>query len=128
MSDDIISFETARLAKQRGFKCEHLCKCPTIGQVYNSEGKLKTHAVVYDPDSEYVYASTQSLLQKWLRETYDVDIEISLAIDDELKVILPKVYEIYFPLCGPVDHSYKKFFETYEDALEAALRGALQII
>ena len=64
MTDEIISFETAKLAKSRGFMCENLLKFPIFGQVYNTNGILKPKAIAYNPDSEYVYASTQSLLQK----------------------------------------------------------------
>jgi len=68
MKEQLISFKTAKLAKEKGFNepCsmwyEGHTLSPSEKPGYNSE----------DP-TEYA-APTQSLLQKWLREKHNIDI------------------------------------------------------
>jgi hypothetical protein len=73
MKEQLISFETAVLAKEKGFKdfttsfCYHKDKetwCNTIDVI----------------KSKRVFAPTQSVLQKWLFEVYKINCE--LTFDD----------------------------------------------
>lgn len=87
MREEIITFETAKLAKEKGFNI------PSLD-----------------------YATTQSLLQKWLREEHNINI------------IPPLYYSGKGYLCSVVSTPKIKFYKTYESALENKLQEALKLI
>ena len=125
MEEEIISFETAKLAKEKGFNqwCRHR---------YNKEKIepspwLKSN-IVGKPlkmDQNQIFAPTQSLLAKWLREKHNKYISISHDI-------LPSKDGIYYIVdWGTIrgyDGGYSEFvdYKTYEEALEAGLQEALK--
>jgi hypothetical protein len=63
----------------------------------------------------------QSLLQKWLRDAHDINIETSYERDDE-----GLMWEISFVDMHLVEQFY--YDESYEEALSACLKGALSLI
>ena len=122
MEEQLISFETAKLAEQKGFKNES-----EFG--YNSNGEL---GVPYFGNSftngqsngDLIYESpTQSLLQKWLREVH----EISIKIDD---YYTNSKVRFDYNICelGSQDDNPTGIFKTYEEAFETALHQALLLI
>lgn len=130
MNETLISFETAKLAKEKGFNegsenyyenNGNLAKqWPEEGGIYNQEND-------YGWELDYFEAPTQSLLQKWLREIHNVFINIGHR---------PHSQKFYFTITGKYnegekgmlyDYDYKKY-ETYEASLEAGLCNALQLI
>lgn len=120
MKDKLIDFNTAKLAKEKEFK-------EPVIEGYTNEG----NPFVKDYEKPHCYnvrglfsAPTQSLLQKWLRENYYINVEVSIhntktfwydisKIDSE-EVISIKVIE-------PI-------YNTYEEALEAGLIEGLKLI
>ena len=81
MQEQLISFETVKLAKEKGLE-----QYPTklFYPYYNYKGEFKGDVKDYlkkylnEEDTtnfENVFAPTQSLLQKWLREKYDIHYE-----------------------------------------------------
>jgi len=69
MEDQIITFETAILAKEKGFDIPtRLCYAgkDSIALPYNSGNDY------YKNNHDYESAPTQSLLQRWLREKFDI--------------------------------------------------------
>ena len=115
MKDELITFETAKLAKEKGFE-HNYCLTGT----YNSIGNLLVNKNVHY-FKEGVAALSQSLLQRWLREKHDIflyivrdsDLMISYIINDE-----------YCYDTGPWNGNFK----TYEEALEEGLQTALKLI
>ena len=122
MKDELINYETAKLAKGKGFDLKS-----KTNSYYSPEGKLDG----LWGDGGY-YACTQSLLQRWLREVHGIHIAIEFSnmqnayfhkvyastedlIDIEMKylTIEPENYIIY---------------ATYELALESALFESLNLI
>lgn len=116
MTDTLISFETAKLAKEKGFDINQLSK-------YTSNGKIADR--VFDFDN-YCEAPTQSLLQKWLRDVHqlliliDVDTIFSEFIYSIWKISSDEEFELV-----KEDSNYNLI---YEDALEQALIEALKLI
>jgi hypothetical protein len=121
MKEQLVSFYTAKLAKDKGFDWE-------CSLMYASNGNICDK--VYDFDN-WCFAPTQSLLQKWLREKHGIIVFV--------KIDLPKHF--YISLTDKVNIIYKynihknnlldiKFheFKTYEEALEKGLLEALKII
>ena len=112
MTEELITLETAKLLKQKGFKQrKYLINVSTLHHCY-----------------KYLSVPPQSVAQKWLRETKNLHIEIyrnacgyGYAIvkanngtwmeDDDAK--------------GPNDGGN---WDTYEEALEAGIFEALKLI
>jgi len=103
MTEQLIEFETAKLAKEKGFDI------PGISDYLISGYKC--------------FAPTQSLLQKWLRDKHDIILLIDRHMDKG------NLNYFYYPYVqgffnGITLHSKK----TYEHALEQGLIEALKLI
>lgn len=111
MRDELITFETAKLAKEKG----------------------------YDLVGNGLYKrATQSLLQRWLREVHNCHVEIiwyspengSYVTKENIKYYVEINYygkDFNLPLGEEAD--YKEYnFDTYEKALEKGLQEALKLI
>ena len=116
MEDTRITFETAKLAKEKGFKYSEL-------SYYDGELDLSNCFDVIEPrkrtPENMVYAPTQSLLAKWLREKHNIHLiaykNINIDGYDWCYITTDGITNI---------NSYK----TYEEALEAGLQEALKLI
>lgn len=82
MKEELVSFNTAKLAKERGFdwKCHWYCchkrRVPTNDKsFYPTLGEYKNFNDDNGNFYEHFSLSTQSLLQKWLREIYNIFLE-----------------------------------------------------
>jgi hypothetical protein len=125
MEEQLISFETAKLAKEKGFESK--------SRYYNGSGELVE--VPNIPENDYRYtnniaqrfryeAPTQSLLQKWLRVNHDIHIEIVYWTDNTWSAQL--VGDRFKWESGD---DYEAFgCDTYEEALEIGLQEALKLI
>jgi hypothetical protein len=140
MKETIISFETAKLAKEKGFKCDddyyfnlyakklHRYKSEDWGcaKEMNSfilyQGEFNNHIIFPAPCFEpYYFAPSQGFLQKWLREKHNIHIEV-LYIDQ----ILNFKAEVCIMTTNTI-HSDTKC-GTYEEVLEIGLLQALKLI
>jgi len=101
MQESLITFETAKLAKEKGFNIEQ-----RIITVYNPDTKKETQLDEY--------GATQSLLQKWLREVHNIYFFILGTIP-------------YYVGGGDLVEYYYNF-DTYEKAFEKGLQEALKLI
>ncbi len=117
MKDEPISFECAKLAKEKGFdiKCDNNWVTEYGGVAYIA-GKEK------DPELSYYYnpAPTQSLLQRWLREVHKINVESNYMPN------IDKYACLYILMTGKA--SAKLGFESYEEALEYGLIEVLKLI
>ena len=66
---------------------------------------------------------TQSLLAKWLREEYNIDINIITKHKD-----LGKFYGGFIDTNNKINKSIGSNYKTYEEALEIGLQEALKLI
>ena len=123
MTEELVTLETAKLLKEKGFN--EYCK-----DIINHKGIMMETIFRTSKDLPKLFYScpTQSVAQKWLRETKNIHIcvyncacgygyEISKA--DNGTHIASSVYE------GPNDGGK---WDVYEDALEAGLQEALKLI
>ena len=124
MKEELVSFETAKLAKEKGFNW--ICRLyyedwdggrdepfePISADNYNNINKW----------DKVISVPTQSLLQKWLREKQDLIVIINNNDSGfywEIKednYVVRDYYDSYFEEC------------KYEDALEVGLQEALKLI
>jgi hypothetical protein len=117
MKDQLIEFETAKLAKEKGFEQKH------VEEHYLKDENLDTSNMAWENGLSLGSAPTQSLLQRWLREEHKINLlvvegthifeKITYAID------APYIYEF---------GTGNKAFKTYEEALEIGLKEALKLI
>lgn len=114
-----ISFKTAKLAKEKGFK--QLCNFS-----YDEDGVLTGNC-----EQVYNYvAPTQSLLQKWLREEHNLYVIIELSgissfIEFHYRISGLNKYGSFNPDMGNMSNIK---YDTYEIALEKGLIEALNLI
>ena len=142
MKDELISFETAKLAKEKGFDV------PVRYGVYGVKMKLtEDYGSSRNPRqidinwnsknkqqdrSQATSVPTQSLLQKWLREVHGIQLAVGHNDEDYyVGTIKRKLYYdnkeqyVYKRIKG--DKKYVNY-DTYEQALEVGLLEGLKVI
>ena len=137
MKEELITFETAKLAKEKGFDISayKLRACYSSDGSYVIDGELKQGIIgeLINPDIVYqekhITAPTQSLLQKWLRDIHNIGVFVtkppSYLVEYEAQIV--KL---------PVGHSLVNVWQDnseikgsyYEEALEKGLQEALKLI
>ena len=122
MKDQIISFQTAILADEKGFNIE------TRESDYMLDGNLSGKRGASIGCSKYVKSSTQSLLQKWLREVHRVNIGLTFHQSNGSNIFYD--YCIHYPYGSQttVTNWTQNNFVSYEEALEEGLQEALKLI
>ena len=135
MTEQLVLFETAKLAKEKGF--DEPCN-----DCYNSFGNLLSNGwCEYIDDNEVTYPfgvkslkegdilrPTQSLLQKWLRETYNIEAYVVPTYyfkEKEYQGYYGKIDDIQ-PLTGDLGGYIR--LDTNEKSLELGLQEALKLI
>jgi hypothetical protein len=130
MEETLITFVTAKLAKQKGFDDVITNHLPYMLEG-DDEGCIG--ASIYC--KVYANCCTQSLLQKWLREIHEIIVEIKVGFDIEDGEIV-YYYTPFIKQKESIDfvkHSglLTSMFESkdnYEEALEFGLQQALKLI
>ena len=125
MEEQLISFETAKLAKEKGFIPSDGITCKS----YLQDGRVG-YQTIWDLDLKYtcledhIIAVTQSLLQKWLREKYSIYAES--RYNETFNYFEDYVfYNNNYPKPTCIQ---KDVHSTYEIGLEFALIEALNFI
>jgi hypothetical protein len=152
MKEQLVSFEVAKLAKEKGFSenCFHHynsdgCVCENhveMNKMYIATHNLLANNTDFELErwgggNKYsIVAPTQSLLQKWLREKHNIVINIS-AIPNFIDLNNKKV-SFYYNIIKNNDWIEENFdektsieetyYDTYEEALEVGLLEALKLI
>ena len=118
MKEQLISFETAKLAKEKGFDelTQHVYGHNKTNANY---GKAVERPVLYG--TTVIFAPTQSLLQKWLREEKGISVEVGSYNDGWSCDLVNKE--------GHIKELFDNggVFDTYEEALEEGLKEALRL-
>jgi hypothetical protein len=115
ITEDYVSFETAKLLKEKGFD-EFTYACFT----FDGDDLYGYRAVGDD-----IMRPTLQMAMKWLRDVHNIFIAINMIPDTIQKPYFFKPFvgkKIYnFPL----DYSVE-FYTTYEEACEAAIKYCLE--
>lgn len=138
MREELVSFQTAKLAKEKGFNLKthdyfskdkyekELSEKIGFDDEYWGNNYLydwNTNGEPFKPFNKECYsAPTQTLLQRWLREVHDIDINIEPVATG---------YGFYIHKNGDYIHnaeSYGVYRNTYEKILEIGLQEALKLI
>ena len=123
MVDQLITKETAILAKKKGFDVSSLnqYRLDTNGNFEESYHGM----IVHDHIVEIIKRPTQSLLQRWLREVHKIDLVITIS--EFSRTYGFKLYYINNGTTECINERFNKF-ETYEEALEIGLQKALELL
>ena len=126
MEDTHITFETAKLAKEKLFPQSRKAK----GK-FRDDGSIENLGIggaMVDTCKEWYERPTQSLLAKWLREEYNIRVFPIQKIAGDFG------FEIYIPnKDNPVGKPFERLayftlhFKTYEEAYEIGLQEALKL-
>ena len=112
MTEELITLETAKLLKEKGFQQrKYLINVSTLHHCY-----------------KYLSVPPQSVAQKWLRETKNLHIEIYRNACGYGYIIVKANNGTWMEdddAKGPNDGGK---WDTYEEALEAGLQEALKLI
>ena len=140
IKEDYVSFETAKLLKEKGFDKYPIFPC------YKDDGSKLFIDIPTTLDTinyHFIPAPTLQMAMKWLREVHNIDIVIDAAVGIlGVKVYVPfistykplkdepsKVHQIKRGICYKDDKgiiSALQQFESYEEAIEAAIRYCLE--
>ena len=124
MEEQLISFETAKLAKKKEFN--EICQY--YYEILDKPITLQKMSCSNAEGYKQPTAPTQSVLQKWLREVHHIHFEIKPIFDvkDNLKpyhisvIKNPSGKDFEYEIVGSLD--------TYEETLEIGLQEALKLI
>lgn len=123
MKDQLISFETAKLAREVGF--DELCITwfdrNGRSEEYTTLGKNSQSMIAF------YSRPTQSLLQKWLREVHKIDMTIHCQLHTTGIRYESEIYyeeDLYNePYCN-----VSTWFDTYEGAVEDGLQDGCKVV
>ena len=142
MEDEIVSFETAMLLKEKGFNepCSYYYEDDELYKLYHYQGDGTGFSRNSSPINDRLSceemqctAPTQSLAQKWLREVHHITFNANPHSDNDeiIYVVTIKVISIkkHIDFNVMMTTSNKAImFKTYEDAIEAGLKYCLKSI
>lgn len=116
MEDQLVNFETAKVAKEKGFKI----KCD---YGFNLQGLESYDTSIDRANGLLIDRPTQSLLQKWLREIHNIDVFA-------MSVRFTGYEEIgYYTYCIKGIYPIKNYrLNSYEEALDIGLFEELKLI
>lgn len=118
ITEDYVSFETAKLLKEKGFD--------EFTLHYYVEGHLLKHySPLTNSDTAGISAPTLQMAMKWLREVHSIHI-VTVFLGHSLKWT-PTIWKIDMVI--PESKHVKSTFntwETYEEACEAAIKYCLE--
>ena len=127
ITEDYVSFETAKLLKEKGFDSEGVSEVGGYYIDYNRDSHqigLATESLMLNKDleeNEYLRPTLQ-MAMKWLREGYNMHIEVRYFP-------MPDIYRyviIHSPATFENIDSHPQYFNTYEEACEAAIKYCLE--
>lgn len=120
MKEQLISFETAKLAKEKGFNKSFY----VWGEASYIDEEISNNFAYGEPN-DAILAPTQSLLQKWLREKHEIHINICTYYFTDIEKYEYEIEDIIYN--GNI-LIYSESQGKYEDVLEFGLQEALKLI
>jgi len=135
MKDQLIAFETAKLAKEKGFSEEvnGYFKIGVMSKGLSEDNCTPTDINFRFNDRPMWARPTQSLLQRWLREIHKIYIVVVPYTSgySTFKIyMITEIVNILFLHGRDVKNTMdkNKIFIAYEEALEEGLQEALKLI
>lgn len=126
VTEDFVSFETARLIKEKGFNEKVIC-------YYDDGGSLNLNKFVEFQCCNQGYGSsvfaapTLQMVCKWLREVHNINIEVFVIKNYDKKICeyMYTIMDLNFPSSDDGIDCCNKH-KTYEQACEEAIKYCLE--
>lgn len=120
IKEDYVSFETAKLLKEKGFdsECDYLYVNGNIVRAQGYRCNWNKGETIFTNYKNECSAPTLQMAMKWLREVHDVIINIFYDGEEEAWCA-----EYYRMLIG--DYVLIGHYKTYEQACETAIKWCL---
>jgi hypothetical protein len=129
MKEELITLETAKLAKEKGFDLKF---CHTgwhgdfgdlVGDNYPFLGTYSYLTSIHcnNKDEHQIQRPTQSLLQKWLRDIHGIHLTPTSISQESWQCHITKKGDV-------LGKNYIEDAYSYEEALEDGLKEALKLI
>jgi hypothetical protein len=122
ITEDYCNFEIAKLLKEKGFDIP----CREHYYQYGELSQYSTEWHNWNDEEDYYSCPSQSLALKWLREVHRIETHIVLSelnTDNSRKYM----FDIYSSdINRDFDSATKEGFNSYEQAVEAALKYTLE--
>ena len=123
IAEDYVSFEIAKLLKEKGFD-----KFNTYGwdeQLFDKDHP-RNFSIGFDNKEHWISCPSQSMAMKWLREVYDIFIDIGYDDLDWYWLIESISKDIPYADRPKLIKNGTACHKTYEEAVEAALKYSLE--
>ena len=131
IKEDYVSFETAKLLKEKGFTENCIMRYNRVGDLVEEAYKFNWNFQTIDYS-----APTLQMAMKWLREEYNLFIEIQCygceaneKAHFEFSYVISEYVQFDNKICTTVGLDEKKAksqFKSYEEACEAAIEYCLK--
>ena len=119
IQEDYVSFETAKLLKEKGF--DEKCRALYTFWFDEVEGPKEDEAENWNIEPKYFSAPTLQMAMKWLREVHKLAINIEFQIDSPTWK-----WRVYHIEPSEDKHTNFQHYNTYEQACEAGIRYCLE--
>ena len=132
MEEVLVGFKVAAMAKEKGFGLNVLYYYDGSNMIASqSDGVFDFKNYNLHKGSTFKSAPTQSLLQNWIREKYQLQAQVE-PIEIRQISSKPDSFKYYgkVKLLGTISNSWvsESAFDNYEEALEYTLKNALELI
>jgi len=121
ITEDYVSFETAKILKTKGF--DEYCG------YYDKAGEYWGYCTYNHKCDDYISAPTYQMAMKWLREIHKLHIDIVLQQDAEVDAsdfICMYTFNVSRMNRCANEGGDCKFYKSYEEAAEAAIKYCLE--
>jgi len=122
ITEDYVSFETARLLKVKGFdgECDLFCRTDDSELIIHEAAKI---AYSQGIDDECIILPTLQMAMKWLRDVYHLHIVLDVSDTSQLN---PKYYVVIWDTTPKRESYILDLFNSYEEACEEAIKYCLE--
>lgn len=132
--EEICTYEVCKLAKEKGFPQDVFGTCEMKSSCYVDDGRFYKDGCICPIEDAYT-APTQSLLQRWLREEKGIIVEViayPTCSNNKKNCYWWSIKQnsdgicYQYEECSDTLYGFSFAFDTYELALEDALKYALK--
>lgn len=123
ITEDFVSFETAKLLKEKGFNeyCRYFFKKPDEGYLGKKNG-LEFNQNSDHKNEQWFACPSLSLTMKWLREVHNIHIKVHCSGHRNYLVYAQSLVSAFCDFCI---ESTTCSFNSYEEAVKAAIKYCL---
>ena len=128
VTEDYVNFDTAELLNEKGFSdVQVYTYYSRYGGSFDMSPRVVTNKVLYTYG--YIAAPTQQMAMKWLREKYNIYINIQPDFPSEIGYKMCWCWSVSILHKNCINTKrHQCYIETYEEAVEAALKHSLEYL